>query len=170
MMLLDARQPEKPSGILVDHGTGKRIFKPRRVDFSSGEYEAFAAAPNGKDILVGDDDRPVVVRGKSVGRLELVPIGSAHQFGVEKPKLTKSDVQPLSADQCLEGLEQYKKVYREVWCWRGESNRCVDDRWHQFLKTNDFLDSFMLRRRKPSETSTSSGVSTKCQPPTVLST
>lgn len=148
-MILDARAPEKPGGVLVDRGTGKAIRFARKFDTATGEWEAFQVAPDGESILCTEDHTPIVIRGKAVGKLELVPLEKAHVFGLkEKQERVFSPIQPMSADQKLDGLEQYKAIYTKVWNeMRGESRRCVDDRWAQFLEKSDFLDSFILKRR-----------------------
>lgn len=150
-MLLDARAPEKPGGVLVDHGTGKAIRFARKFDTDTGQWEAFAVAPDGESILCTEDHKPIVIRGRAVGRLELVPLEKAHVFGLkDKPELKHSPIRPMDASQKRDGLEQYKALYVKVWNeMRGESRRCVDDRWEAFLRTSDFMDDFILRRFVP---------------------
>jgi len=144
-MQLDARQPEKPAGILIDHGTGRRIPFARWFDSQTGQFEAFVMASNGVDIACDENYRPLVIKGKAVGRLELIPIGNAAQFGFEEPK--KVIEQPLTVEQKQEGLDQYKKLYLTVWRWRGESGRVALTRWEEFLQQNDFLDHLVIKRR-----------------------
>lgn len=141
--MIDARSPLKPGGVLLDHGTGKRIPFARCFDPETGTYEAFAPAPNGKDILCDDDDKPIVIKGKSKGRLELIPLGSAAVIGYKPPeRVRKTDIDKSA------GLQIYKQAYFETWQWRGEAKRCVADRWDSFLAQNDFLDMYVLRRRQ----------------------
>ena len=150
-MLLDARQPEKPAGVLIDTGTGKRIPFARKVDYDTGDYEYLAPAPNGTDIMVDPYTRaPVVRRGKAVGRLELVPFDKAAAIGCGPPKKVPCRIEPLTKDEKIAGLEQYKKVYIEVWQGiRGESRRCVEERFTDYLgaEAMAFLDCFRLRTR-----------------------
>lgn len=145
-MLLDARTPEKPAGILIDKGTGRRIPFARTVDFDKGTYEALQATADGKDYLC-DDNNPIVVRGRAVGELELVPIENASSLGVEPPKKVNGTILPMTADQRIEGLHQYKRIFSLVWNQRGEAMRCVNDRFEEYLRTTTFLDCFVLKRR-----------------------
>ncbi len=148
-MILDARAPEKPAGILIDTGTNRRIPYARTVDFDNNTYEALATAPNGIDYLCDERMQLVILKGKAVGQLKLVPLDHAEQLGVKKePEKVSSPIQPLSADIKLQGLESYKEVYFKVWNGiRGESNRCVASRFDEYLKKSDFLDTFCVRRR-----------------------
>lgn len=150
-MILHAKQPEKPRGVLVDKGTGRRIPFARSCNMETGEYEAFQPTADGTDIIVDAQDRkPIVVKGKAVGKLELVPLERAHQFGRKKPELVKSDIQPMTADEKREGLEQYKGVFIKVWAEaRGEARKTVDHRWGEFIQKNSFLDAFVIRRSHP---------------------
>lgn len=147
-MRLSHDSPGRPGGIVVDRGTGKRIPFVRWFDAETGEYEAFQPTADGLHYWCEEDCvTPIVVRGRAVGRLELVPIEQAHAFGVVEPEKKQSAVQPGTIDR-VAGLEVYKKVYSEVWRWRGESRRVVADRWDEFLTKNDFLDCFILKRRQ----------------------
>lgn len=150
-MILDARAPDKPAGVLIDTGTNRRIPYARRANFDTGEYEALVEGPEPDSVIVGDDDReePVVVRGRAVGKLKLVPLEQAHAFGLEvEPRKVRQTVLPMTADQRIAGLEQYKQVYVKVWNeLRRESRRCVDDRWAEYLSKSDFLDAYVLKRR-----------------------
>ncbi len=148
-MILDARSKEKPAGVLVDLGTGLRIPFARKVDFERGTYEHLVPAPNGVDVLVDEYGKPLVRQGRAVGRLELVPLDKAATIGAAPPpQKVYSPIEPLSADQKIDGLEQYKRVYVEVWQWRGESRKCADERFHaEFLRKNSFLDAFVIRRK-----------------------
>jgi hypothetical protein len=58
----------------------------------------------------------------------------------------KCVIEPIRPEVRLDGLEQYKRAYLHVWNYRGESRRCVADRWSEFLLKNDFLDAFVIRR------------------------
>lgn len=147
-MILDARSPEKPAGVLIDTGTGKRIPFARNVNFVTGEYEYLAPAPNGVDILVEPySRRPIVRKGKAVGKLELVPFQRAVSLGCAAPKRVVSVIQPMTKDEKIAGLEQYKKLFYDVWRWRGDAARSVDPRWEEYLMNTDFLDCVVLKRK-----------------------
>ena len=143
-MIVDARETRSP-GVVIDTGTGKRIPFVRKADFETGEYEALAVAPNGVDYLADEDGKVVVVRGRAVGKLELVPLERAKDLG-RKPVKVESPIEPMTADEKREGLDQYRRTYFDVWRWRGEADRCVHSRWEEFLQQNDFLDCFVLKR------------------------
>lgn len=134
-MRLDARSPNKPAGVLVDRGTGKRIPFARWFDDETGEYEALQATADGKDILCEEDGSPIVVRGRAVGRLELVPVAGAAPIGQRPPKRVDG------------GTEVYKKLYFDVWALRGESKRCTSVRFEEYIKKAKFLDDFMVKKR-----------------------
>lgn len=149
-MILDAKAPEKPAGIVVDTGTGKRIPFVRKFDTDTGEYEAFCPTADGKDILLDEHWKPILLKGKAIGKLVMVPMDQASLLGAEPPQKKQSPIQPLSPEQKLDGLEQYKKVFFEVWSYKGQSKRCTNDRWDNYLSTlrdNSFLDAFVIRRR-----------------------
>jgi len=119
----------------------------RKFDTETGEYEYLQPAPNGVDVLCDELDQPIVVKGKAKGKLELVPLDGAAQFGFRLPQRVKSPIQPMTVEQKIDGLDTYKRVYTQVWQWRGESRRCVDTRWADYLAQSDFLDCFVLKRR-----------------------
>lgn len=150
-MILEATQKEQPAGILIDTGTNKRIPFARKANFDTGEYEAFAVAPDGESILADEQWKPVIIKGRAVGKLQLVPFNDAAQFGWKPPQLKQSPIQTLPADLKLDGLERYKKAYFEVWNGhRQEAKKCVADRWDNKLDTLkglEFLDTFVLKRR-----------------------
>ena len=134
--------------VLVDRGTNCRIPFAIWYDPATGDYEHFKLASNGVDMAADDDWNPIRVRGKAIGALVLVPLGDSHQFGYREPVKIKEKALPkLSLEQRHAGLDQYRKVYTQVWQFRGESRRAVDERWEQYLKENVFFDSLMLRRR-----------------------
>lgn len=145
--LVDSRSPDQPRGVLIDRGTNKRIPLAIWFDPETGEYEAYKAAPNGHDILVGNDERPVKYKGKSKGKLELLATGQARLLGhaAMPPRKVKEVIEPAIDEEA--GLEIYKKCYIEVWSWRGMPRRSIDDRWSDYLSKTDFLDSFILKRR-----------------------
>lgn len=146
-MILDAQTPQKPAGVVFDHGTGKRIPFVIRCDFATGDYEAHVPAPNGMDVIVDPyTRRPVVRKGKAVGRLELIPFGKTHKMGVAPPKKVVAAVQPMTKDEKIAGMDQYKKCYFEVWRWRGDSERVVMNKWIEELKQSDFMDCFVLQK------------------------
>lgn len=123
------------AGILIDRGTGRRIPLARWFDEETGEWEAFAEAPNGA-VRCDEQGRPILRRGRAVGRLELVPLGKAKLLPGPPPT------------PAAEGLASYQRLYFEVWQWRGEAQRCVNGRWIDFLKQNEFLDAFVIRRSR----------------------
>jgi len=135
-MRIDARAGAR--GILVDRGPNRRIPLARWYDPATGEYEAFVEGPGGT-VRRGDDGQPQVVRGRAQGKLELVPLGSAWQ---PAPPPAPKGTPPA------EGLAQYQRVYFEVWNRRGEAKKCIRDRWQEFLRQNDFLDAFVIRRSR----------------------
>lgn len=149
-MLLDANAPARPAGVLVDHGTGKRIPYARKANLETGEYEAFVLAPNGTDILCDENRQPIVRKGQAVGRLELVPFGDARLLGTDlQPKVSEFLVQPMGKDEKIAGLETYKRCFVQVFNeLRGEARKTVDSRWEDFLKTNDFLDEFVITTKR----------------------
>lgn len=151
-MILDARMPEKPAGVLIDHGTGRRIPFARTVDFSTGEYTYLCPAPNGVDILVDPyTRRPFVRKGKAVGRLELVPFEKAAAIGCKAPEKVESNIQPMSPDERIEGMRQYQRCFMDVEKWRGNSRRVIDTKFEEFCKQSSFLDSFVIRRTVPTK-------------------
>lgn len=156
-MRLDAKQPTDapvpvnskrlPAGVLVDTATNKRIPFPRKVDFDTGEVEYFVPAANGTDILIDPyTQQPYIRKYKAVGKLQLVEMGKADKLGVQPPRKVESPILPMTPEEKIDGMDQYKKLYFEVWQWRGESSRVVHDRWSEFLDKSDFLDSFLLKR------------------------
>lgn len=131
------------AGVVIDHGTGQRIPFVRWYDSDTGEYEAIRVASNGVDYACDDKWKPITYRAKAVGRLELVPWNDAVKVGlIPEPKKVK-DERP----NIREGLETYQKLFVEVWQFRGESRRVVDERFDTYLRQNNFLDHLILRRR-----------------------
>lgn len=156
-MILDAKLPTDapvptnskgmPAGVLVDLGTNKRIPFPRKANMETGEVEYLVPAANGTDILVDPYTRaPYVRKYKAVGKLKLLPLDGADRLGIGPPKKVESPILPMTKDEKIGGMEQYRKLFHEVWKWRGESTRAVDPRWEEFLKTSEFLDEFCLKR------------------------
>ncbi len=147
-MLLQATQKEKPAGVLIDRGTGKRIPLAFKADMDTGEWEAHVPAPNGTDIQADELHRPMTCKGRAVGKLELVSMEGAEHFGVKPPQLVDSPVVVITKDMKLAGLDSYKRTYFQVWNnFRGEAQKCVNDRFSDYLKKNQFLDTFCIRRR-----------------------
>lgn len=138
--------PSQLSGVLVDSGTGRRIPFPVWFDPDTGEYEAIKVAANGVDMACDEDYRSITYRARAQGQLKLLPFGQAASIGQAPPPKQVVDA-AFTAERRMAGLEQYKRVYHEVWRWRGESRRAVDDRWDDFIAQSDFLDHFVLRRR-----------------------
>jgi hypothetical protein len=147
-MILHAKAPEKPAGILIDSGTGKRIPFGITVDLSTGEYEHYAASPDGKSILCSDYalKRPIRLRGKAVGKLSLVPLDHAAQLGAPAPPRVYSPIAPISQGEIVEGLQMYEQVHSQVWQFRGESRRCAKSRFADKLRQSSFLDHYILGR------------------------
>lgn len=148
-MILDARQPERPAGVLYDHGTGKRVPFARKVDFETGEYEAIVPSPDGQNYSCDEDGSLRIVRGHAVGKLELVPFEQAKHLGrMPKPERWASAIEPMTADQKRDGLRQYQEVFvkvnREV---RHKTKAKVEDEWARFLRDNSFLDEFVIKRK-----------------------
>lgn len=163
-MLLDAKKPTDapvpvnskglPAGVLVDLGTMKRIPFPRKVDMDTGEVEYLVPTANGTDVLVDPYTRaPYVRKYKAVGKLVLEPYHKADKLGVPPPRKIEGIVLPMTKEEKVAGLEEYKKVYFKVWNgMRSESLRCVDDRFGDYLRKTgamDFLDQFMGIRSRP---------------------
>lgn len=149
-MWVDHRDFAGQEGYVVDTGTNKRIPFCTRFNNDTLEYEAHLATPDGKNYQVDEDYRLITITGKAKGRMRFVPFGEAEALGeTETPQADriKQTIPTISPEQKLAGLEQYKQVYTEVWQWRGESRRTVDDRWGQFLADNDFLDALCLKHR-----------------------
>ena len=148
-IILDAKRDRCP-GVLYDHGTGKRVPFARKINFQTGEVEHLVPAANEVDIAVDPYTRGAYVRKyKAKGKLELIPFGKADKLGVAPPKKVEGRIEPLTKEEKVEGLDRYKKVFFEVWQWRGNSDRVVDPQWQQYVKElqdNDFLDSFVIRR------------------------
>lgn len=158
-MLIDARKADappgmvpvntqgKPAGVLYDHGTGQRIPMARAFNSETGEWEALTPAPNGVDYVCdAETGAPIIRRGRSKGRLELVPIGQAATIGVPPPKPQPvTPPKPLSVEERRDGLECYRKVHREVWQGRGDSKRVVDSKFQAYLMQHDFLDAYIFR-------------------------
>jgi hypothetical protein len=133
-----ATDKDRPSGVLMDTGTGKRIPFAFEFDTDTGEYQAFKPSPDGNDILIDDNRKPIIIKGKAVGEMKLVPLDGAAVVGRPARKVPDK----------VTGYETYKKLFFDVWAdVRGEAKRSVSDRWDSFLQTNDFLDCFVLRRR-----------------------
>lgn len=143
-------QAGKPAGVLVDGGTNRRIPFAIKADLSSGYYEYLVPAPDGRNVLVDELARPIVRQGRAVGKLVLEPIGKAAALGLykEPSKKVYSPLQPMTKDEKVAGLEQYKEVYIKVWNeLRQVDRREVDAKWAQYLSTNKFLDCMVLKRR-----------------------
>lgn len=151
-MKLDSRQPilgtkVMPSGVVFDHGTGKRIPFVTWFDAETGEYEQHIPAANGVDVLVHPITRiPYRRKGKATGRLELIPITQAHLFNAAPPQKVVQRIQTITYDQKLEGMKQYKSLFYKVEEIRGNSQRVTNGKWDDFLLNNSFLDDFVLRR------------------------
>lgn len=139
----------KPAGVLIDTGTGKRIPFAVWADMETGEYEALTPAPNGVDYHCDlETGEPLRYRGRARGRLELVSAEGARDLAPPPRKVT-GVIEPMSPEQKRHGVEQYKRVYFEVWQFRGESKRVVDTRFADYLAKSNFLDAFVLRRHVP---------------------
>ena len=163
-MILDAKSPTnapvpvnskgRPAGVLVDLGTMKRIPFPRKVDMETGEVEYLVPAANGVDVLVDPYTRaPYVRKYRAVGKLVLEPMAKANRMGVAPPQKVESVIQPMTKEEKVAGLEQYKVIYHKVWNeMRGESRRCVDARFQDYLTRTGvmgFLDQFMGLKSRP---------------------
>jgi len=135
-----------PAGVLVDSATMKRIPFPRKVDMETGEVEYLVPAANGVDVLIDPyTQQPYIRRYKAIGKLVLEPMAKADRLGVAPPKKVVSEIQPMTPEEKVEGLNQYKRLYFQVWNGiRGEAAKCVNDRFADYLKTNHFLDSFLF--------------------------
>lgn len=136
-----------PAGVLVDQGTGKRIPFPRKVDMETGEVEYLVPAANGVDVLIDPyTQQPYVRKYKAVGKLVLVPMDKADKLGVPAPRKVVSEIQPMTPEEKVEGLRQYKKLYFDVWNGlRGEARKCTNERFGEYLVKNHFLDSWVLK-------------------------
>ena len=139
-MIFDSKD-KNLAGVLVDRGTGQRIPFARWFDTDTGDYEAYDT-PDGRDILRDELGVPQTKRGRAVGKLELLTMQDAVDLRllVTTPKIAKT------IDNAA-GLEQYKRVYFDVWQWRGEARRCVNDHWSEYLAQSDFLDDLVIRRK-----------------------
>ena len=147
-MMLDARTSGL-HGVLYDTGTGKRIPFARRYDPDTGEYEHFLPAPNGVDVIGDDCGVPLLRRGKARGKLVLLDDGKAAHLGVKPApaKVVPQTVEPMTAEERIEGLEVYKRCYFQVNNeFRGEAKRNVNDKWQEYLKGTGFLDHFLLTK------------------------
>lgn len=134
-------------GVLWDHGANAPIRFVRWYDDSSGEYEAIKVAANGIDMVREEHSTKAVhYQGRAKGRLELIPIGDAKLLGRVPQKVVEQIPTPLPSGAKEDGITDYKRLYFQVWQHRGEANRCVDERWLDFLKNNPFLDSLVLRK------------------------
>ena len=135
-------------GVLVDRGTGRRIPFATWFDAETGEYEAIRATPDGRHYAVDENENAVLYRGRAVGKLELLPLAQAHQFGWQEAVKVPSGRIRLTVDEKEAGLQQYKEVYVKVWQFRGEARRVVDDRWENYLRDNAFFDDLIITRLK----------------------
>lgn len=171
-LILDAHEPAptdasvprnkrgKPEGVVIDTGTGKRIPFVRWCDLETGEYEAIRATADGQDYALTEDARLSIIRDKAVGKLKIVSTKEAALLG-HKPKPVVSPITPVTKEQKLEGLRQYKEMaFVPVRRWRGESRRSAEQSFERVLaeyKDEDFgadLFDFMLLRRTTVSTST----------------
>jgi len=62
-MIIDAKAPEKPAGVVVDTGTGRRIPFVRKYDTETGEYEAIEATADGKNYRLDKNGKASVIKG-----------------------------------------------------------------------------------------------------------
>ena len=133
--------------MLFDHGTRKCIPFAVWFDAETGEYEHLQAASNGIDIAGDEGLRPIHVKGKAVGKLELLSLEKAHELGWREPAVVHERVK-LTDAQRQAGLEQYKKVYVHVWQTRGDARKIVDERWAEYLRKNSFFDDLALKLKR----------------------
>ena len=112
-MILDCLTPNSPKGVFYDDGTGKRITYVRWADTETGEYVALEPEPDGE--ASGRQ-----YRARAVGRLKFVPLAGAR---VIKRKQTEED-------RAL-GLEQYRKLFYDMWRFREEAKKHVAQRWYR---------------------------------------
>lgn len=130
------------AGILVDLGTGRRIPFAVWFDTETGDYEAHEATADGRSMLAAEDCvTPLgTFRGRAVGQLKLVPMENAKLLGATPTPRAKRV-------EKAEGLERYKRVYFEVWQFRGEAKRTATSRWADYLLRDGFLDDLVIRRK-----------------------
>jgi hypothetical protein len=136
------------AGVLFDHGANAPIRFAVWFDAETGAYEALKVASNGVDIACDSDYKAIRYRGRAKGRLELVPFGDARLLGRVPVKTKEEIATPLPQGAKEQGLDDYKRLYFTVWNQRGESLKCIDDRWLAFLKENSFLDHLCLRKSR----------------------
>src|SRR5262249_16120959 len=98
---------------------GKRIPFARKVDFETGKWEALLPTPDGKNVVTDEHNKVVVLTGQAE-RPKLVPMEHAHLFGVKEPEPVQFHVIPVSAEAKLQGQQQYERVFKNVWQYRGE--------------------------------------------------
>jgi hypothetical protein len=136
------------AGVLYDHGAHKPIRFAIWYDVATGEYEAWQVASNGKDIACDKRYRGIKYRGKAKGRLELIPLNAATPvLGPEPEKrLDLLSSRRLSIQQREQGVEDYRRLYGEVWGHRGEAHRCIDERWLAWVQKSSFLDSLIIKK------------------------
>jgi hypothetical protein len=148
-VILDSRKQKSLAGVVIDTGTNRRIPKVIWFDVTTGDYEQHLVAPNGHDVLMDEWGKPIVRRGRAVGKLELVPIDQAANIGVFRrpPEKVHQAVQPLSKDEKVAGLEMYKEVYVKVnHEFRRLDRKTVESKWVEYLRKSPFLDNLCLRR------------------------
>lgn len=134
-------------GILFDYGTGKAVRFAVSCNLETGEYEAIQVAPDGINYACDENYKAIKYKGRAKGKLEIFPIGDTRLIGVEPVKQASPIVTPLPEQAIEQGLADYQKLYFDVWKWRGDSTRIVQDKWEDFLRDNPFLDHLVIKRR-----------------------
>lgn len=147
-MRLEHKQADAPRNVvIVDGATQQRIPMVQRIDTDTGEYEALLPSPDGRNAVVDVTTKQLVrIQGKLKGPVKFVPIDNAAPFGYQPPKPVETTIIPLTADVKLAGQQQYERVFKNVWQYRGEHGRRLHDRWCEYVEKSDFLDSFLLKR------------------------
>ncbi len=112
-MIFDCLKPGAQRGTFYDVGTGRRIPYVRWANTDTGEYIALREEIDGTA-------SGVKYRGKAVGEIRFVPQGDA--IIVKKP---------LTQDEMLVGLEQYRKVFFQIAKFRESANKHIVEDWRR---------------------------------------
>lgn len=110
-MIIDCLKPGAQRGTVYDDGLGRRIPFVRWANLDTGEYVALEEEHDGS--ASGRQ-----YRGRAVGRLRFVPQGNA--FVIKRP---------LTENEKLMGLEQYRKLFFDVYKFRENANKHIAQDW-----------------------------------------
>jgi len=112
-MILDSKSGIR--GVLVDESTGQRIAFARKANLETGEWEAWQATPDGKEIWHDADGKPVLLKGRC--RLKFIPAVLITPGPAPDPEDVKIEA-------------GYKEAFCKIWRDRGFSPWWIQWRWN----------------------------------------